>query len=542
MINNFNKIIYILLFFSLIKGQPDSRFRPFDWVQYSGAGAITSISEGYTFAYIATELGGLKRFNLFGNNFDDPITTAQGLKDNHITAVHFDTQTGLLWAASKDHIQYSFSREGDWYANDLQSLGLSKYDRVKRIGSSSQYIWLQARSSYVKIDHSSGILIGIYPSPDELSIQWSSGPYNGQPELREIYMNYSVMEGWMLNGDELIDRLGRRVEITTGALGRHGNVFTGSNDGTFFYGTTTMETFYPLVPDIENTDISALMAINDIIWLGSQDFITSKGISSLNTNTGESILFSFEETINMTPSPVYSIFVSNSEFWAGGEDIILFYDIKENYWRTIGEENGVPRGYIWDLHGGPIYIWAGSSSGISRIERSTRREAPSGIESLFDNIPVYDIEGIESEIWIGSRSGLFIFSQDDPKIRKAKDIGRKDFPELMLRITAIHEYDRSVYVVGDMGVVRFDKDQKEWNLVIPSGLYRNMPIYSFAVNKNYFFLGTEDGLIRINKKTGFVKDYAFNFLGQINEMLLEGRILWLGTTNGLVKFKWKRDL
>ena len=133
MINKYNIILILLFWPLLIKGQPDSRFRPFDWVQYRGAGSITSISEGYTFAYLGTELGGLKRFNLFGNNFDDPITTAQGLKDNHITAVHFDTQTGLLWVASKNHIQYSFSREGDWYANDLQSLGLSKYDNVKFI-------------------------------------------------------------------------------------------------------------------------------------------------------------------------------------------------------------------------------------------------------------------------------------------------------------------------------------------------------------------------------------------------------------------------
>jgi len=62
------------------------------------------------------------------------------------------------------------------------------------------------------------------------------------------------------------------------------------------------------------------------------------------------------------------------------------------------------------------------------------------------------------------------------------------------------------------------------------------------VNKRYLFLATEDGLVRVNKKTGFVKDYSFSFLGQGNEIVLEGNTLWLGTSNGLVKFKWKRDL
>ncbi|SVB67800.1 uncharacterized protein METZ01_LOCUS220654, partial [marine metagenome] len=70
--------IYLFIVLTQVCGQPDSRFRPFDWVLYRGAGPITSITEGYTFAYIGTESGGLKRFNLFGNNFDEPITTAQG--------------------------------------------------------------------------------------------------------------------------------------------------------------------------------------------------------------------------------------------------------------------------------------------------------------------------------------------------------------------------------------------------------------------------------------------------------------------------------
>ena len=53
-------------------------------------------------------MGGIKRFNLFGNYFDEPITTAQGLKDNFVSAVHFDKVTGLLWAASTNYLQYSF--------------------------------------------------------------------------------------------------------------------------------------------------------------------------------------------------------------------------------------------------------------------------------------------------------------------------------------------------------------------------------------------------------------------------------------------------
>ena len=542
MLQRFLFLLFVFFFISTLKGQPDSRFRPFDWVLYRGAGSITAITEGYTYAYIATESGGLKRFNLFGNNFEEPITSAQGLKDNQITATHFDMETGLIWVATPNHIQYSFSREGDWYARELQNLGLSRQDRIYQIGSTSNSIWLRARSSYVKLDHSSGILVGVYPTPDELDIVWSSGRYVGQTNLHEIFMNYTAMDGWILNGDEFIDPLGRRVEITTGLVARHGNVFVGTGDGTFFHGTTTMEAFYPMNPGITNTDVFGLYNDGNELWIGSADFIASKGISWMNPSSNESGVYEFEGTINMNPTSVYSLHVSNDELWAGGNELMLVYDMKEDSWRTLYEERGVPGGIIWDVYGDSTYIWVASSVGLRRIERATRREFPIGIENLFFNIPVYDIEGLDDDIWIGSRSGVFVFNKNNPQIQQAKDVGRKDFPELMIRITAIKEFDRVIYVAGEMGIAKFDPDEREWDLLFPSTVYHAIPVYSLVVNQKHLFLGTDDGLVRINKKTGFVREYNFPFIGQINELHLDGKTLWIGSSQGLIKFKWKRDL
>ena len=536
------RIILLLILLNDLYGQPDSRFRPFDWVLYGGASTISSITEGYTFAYIGTGSGGLKRFNLYGNYFDEPITTAQGLKNNNITAVHFDKSTGLLWVSTPDHIQYSFSREGDWYAFDLQNLGLSKYDQVKQVGSSNSYIWLRARSSFVKLDHSSGTLIGIYPSPDELDIEWSSGKYTGQSDIKEILLNYHIFDGWTLNGDQLLDRLGRISTISTGFIGNHGNVFLGSDNGVIFYGTTTMETLSPIIPDIENTDVLSLIYDGDELWIGSQDFVRSKGISNLDIRSFTSNMYSFEETINMTPSSIYSLYHSNYELWAGGEGLILYFDEKDDYWRTLGEGRGAPEGKIWDLYGDEIHIWAGSSSGIRRIDRAMMIEDPTGIETYFEQRPVYDIEGIEDLIWIGSRMGLFIFSNDNPQLLQATDMGRKNFPERLYKITAIEEYNRVIYIVGEMGIAKFDMEEKEWDSLFPSGIYHSKTIYSMAVNDKHLFLGTDKGLMRINKRTGLIKDYLFPFIGQVNEIVLEDKTVWLGTTTGLVKFKWKRDL
>jgi len=527
---------------SEIYSQFDSRFRPFDWTLYRAAGAITSITEGYTFAYIGTELGGVKRFNLFGNYFDDPITTAQGLKNNNITAIHFDAQTGLIWVATPDYIQYSFSREGDWFSSRLNTIGLSNSDRIIGIGSSNNYIWLQARSSFVKLDHSSGTLIGIFPLPDEISIDWSSAPYNSQDNLKNIFLNYNILEGWIFNGGALIDRMGRKSSISAGVLGRHGNVYAGTDEGTMFFGTTTMETLTPIMPDIVNSDVTDIYDDGEYFWIGSKDYITSKGISRIDPQSKTSQVYLFEETINMQPSSIYSLYFFDSELWAGGDDIILYFDSKENYWRTLSGTRDIPNGMIWDLCADDTHLWMASSQGLRRIERSTKSEDPIGIESFFDQVPVYDIEFIENQMWIGAKSGLFIYSNDNPQLVQASNYGRKNFHERFYDITVIENFDRVTYVAGDMGIAKFDFDKNEWDLIFSSVVYQNKKIYSLAINDKFLFLGTEIGLVRINRKTGLIKDYLFSFIGQVNDIILKGNLIWLGTETGLIKFKWKKDL
>ena len=88
----------------------------------------------------------------------------------------------------------------------------------------------------------------------------------------------------------------------------------------------------------------------------------------------------------------------------------------------------------------------------------------------------------------------------------------------------------------------FDIQSKEWELVSSSVVYDNKMIYSMSVNDNYLFLGTREGLSRINKKTGLIRNYSYPFIGQVNDLVLDGNTLWIGSVNGLIKFKWKRDL
>jgi hypothetical protein len=41
---------------------------------------------------------------------------------------------------------------------------------------------------------------------------------------------------------------------------------------------------------------------------------------------------------------------------------------------------------------------------------------------------------------------------------------------------------------------------------------------------------------------GFHKKYDYQFIGSINDIFVENNHVWLATNNGLIQFKWKKDL
>jgi len=179
----------ILTLISFIFCQPDNRFLPFDWVQYRQTGKVNSISFSDRYAYIGTDLGGLQRFNLFSNRFEESITRAQGLKSNIIKAVH-RASNGVLWIATPLGIEYSLNEEGDWRYINRDALQLPLGEVIYRIGESEQDIWLDTSTLVYRLDSITGVLTGIMANPD-VPVFWSSGLMSFETDLSSLFFDYS---------------------------------------------------------------------------------------------------------------------------------------------------------------------------------------------------------------------------------------------------------------------------------------------------------------------------------------------------------------
>ena len=534
--------VYFLFFISLCSSQPSAKYRPFDWLLFKEPGKINSISEGYEFLYIGTSHGGIYRYNLYGNQYDFPISTAQGLDNNNISSVHFDHSTGIIWASSYGALQYSYTREGDWRIIDLADIGLRNNDRIVQLGNSKNYIWAKASAVYVKLDKSSGVLAGIYPMPDEINIVWSSGKYNEQPEIASVLNNYALMSGWMTSGSKLIDGYGRYIDITSGLIGKHNDVWIGTSDGTLFQGNKTMEAMFPTEFGIRGSNINALFHNDEELWIGSKGYDIGRGVTKLNTRTFQTDHYDFDVTVNMNLTEIHSFYDFDNVLWVGGNSAILVFDKSENYWRTLGEERGIPNTDITSMVGDSNFVWIGSYRGIRQINRKTKREEQMGFEYLFYNHPVNDLFLNDYGVWIASRTGIYLYDKNNPQIMNALSIGDSylDFP--VSRVTSVFQQNNLIYFATNIGIIVFDTEEKFWDMAIPTSDYKGLDVNDILLLGKFCFIATDGGMFRINLKSKGVREYNFDFIGSVNTIENIGKYIWMGTSKGLIRFKWRKDL
>ena len=220
----------------------------------------------------------------------------------------------------------------------------------------------------------------------------------------------------------------------------------------------------------------------------------------------------------------------------------MVFDKAENYWRTLGEERGIPDSDISSIVGDSNFVWIGSYNGIRQIDRKTKREEPMGFEYLFYNHPVNDLALNDYGVWIASRTGIYLYDKNNPQIMNALSIGNSylDFP--VSRVTSIFQKDELLYFATNIGIVSFNLYEKFWDLAIPASDYKGLDVSDMLILGKFCFIGTVEGMFRVNLKSKRIREYNFEFIGSVNSIENIGKYIWMGTSEGLIRFKWRKDL
>jgi ligand-binding sensor domain-containing protein len=526
--------------------QPNSRHDPFDWVIFRKPGAIRSFTEGFSYIYIGTESAGIYRYSIYGHRFEVPITRAQGLSSNEITAIHFDKRTGTLWAATDESLDYTYTREGNWSSKRLDNYNLLSGVKIEQLGSSKNYLWALAGTLYLKLDRLSGIFLGSMPFPDEMEINWSSGPIRYAEGVDDLLMEYTVMDGWLLNLDTFISPFGKTVRATTIYKGSTNALWVGSDSGIIFQGDPYLKSFYPLTYGLANTDVQA-MTYEFPSWLGGRTHPGDPGaVTLVDPERGYFTWFEGETAINVDQLEVFGNCSVENEVWFGGQNAIYVYNQKDDFWRTLDAARGLPIGRIKALEPDTHFVWVASAYEIKKINIKTKRSEASTLSGSLQNNFIHDIALINNKLWVSTEYMLLCYDIDSETLLPFRHVGNvdaiNDRLEPMTRFFALHADETKLYAGTNQGIIAYNNVNSSWEVIAEPTIYNNDFVKELNVYKKQLFIITERGLTRMHMKKQFQRQYNYPFIGIVNDLYVTRDRLWLATDNGLIQFSWKKDL
>ena len=281
--------------------------------------------------------------------------------------------------------------------------------------------------------------------------------------------------------------------------------------------------------------------INGNIWIGTELGLNklSKDFKVLETYTSE--------------SEIYNIFCDdeNGFVWAGSDSSgLLKIDTKtkevKQYINNIEDLNSLPANQVGAIiRDSKGNLWVGTTNGLARYNEKNDSFDVYKNKVYDKNSLVYNdvrsiIEDREGVLWVGTYSGISIF--DTESSIKYYNAGLDDgylLSENMVH--GIYEDDEGYLWIGSRtkGVNIIDRENNtsksinmENNNVIQSNSINDITVY-----KDFIFVATDAGVLKINKKENTIQNYNLED-GLIGEnvkdiFVCDKNYLWIGSTNGL---------
>lgn len=526
-----------------LRSQPDPRFESFDWVVYRNPGHINAFSEGYVYMYIASSEGGIHRYNLFSNRFEEPISMAQGLSTNRMFTVYFDKVTGILWSLTENGVEFSGSRSGDWTLIPWDELGVNYLHSNIRMGSSVHYIWIRIGTTYFKLDHINGIMLGMSAHPDEDGITWSSRRLVQGEGDKDILMDYTILDGWLYDLDRFMNSNGEYEEIVTLYAGdQFQNLWVGTDRGTVLTGSLRSKLLIPHRVGIGNTDVTTILEGNQF-WLGGRNKYRGQGITIWDPANNTSDIRPVESSIISNERSVYTGKRIGNRIWFGTDSGVLVYESKERYWTQLDEKDGVPPGTVLSITGDTASVWLGSSRGLTAYHAQDVDSVTEAIVDFFYNRRINDVLLENNLLWVADDYSLILadLSNELTFAFDSNDFLAGKNGSMVTRFWQIGTFDDAIYVGTMNGIFRYEPAGNKWNLVIDPALYKNSRISDLKFYGHYCFIGKDDGLTIVDMQRNWFRNYDYPFVGRIFTMVPEEEIIWLGTDRGLIKFLWNKD-
>lgn len=457
---------------------------------YTSLRFVYSVVESQDYLYFGTR-GGIARWNRFRERWELPLTTADGLRDNEVRRLAYDPSTDELFADTRLGVSVYRSLTREWY--DVATF------------------------------------------PEAQTEPWAP------IDLGRFFLPF----GWdaMTPGYVTDDRM-RSFPVRGAYKDSYSRLWIGTWGNFVWRSDPAGYEVAPVRWGLYNEDVSAIYLDSVKMCFGSLNYFGSESaVSLLDRRTNEWRYYESRLIPGFGSAHVTRIVgePNGRVLWLGTDQGVVRFDTEKDEFRTYNEHHGLWDSDILSLSLDGDILWVGTEFGINGIYIPE--------DSVFDattdlvyGTRVYDIAVTDDVVWIGTDLGLFRLNKPTPVWKR---FSYADSP-LEGRVRALGTDGQYLYVGSDRGIVMIDRlgikpiQTYESPSIIPV-----RDIYDIAVTDTIVWAATGSGLLRFVPAT-----HERRFFGRADGMLddivedivVDGDYLWLGTLHGANRFRWNNPL
>ena len=518
-----------IFFLEILVAQVDQRFDLFDWEIMRQNESINSISEGYQYVFFATNANGILRFNKFSRKFDSNIYLGQGIKSKEIKHVYFDKNTGILWIIGNEGIEFSNDRKGNWNNIEFQRLNVKSLRNIEDFGASRNFLWIKTNSRYIKLDHVSATFLGIFAYPDEGNIDWGDINFSSNYEFNNFSLeDYFIEQGWLLSNKSASDNNGVFHNYKTFLKTQNGFSWIGLSNGQLLFIDDFSKTITPKDVGI-SVSIPLTISIGKKLWIAGINNNQYSSITSIENNFSKVRNFLETNYSGFFRSDFYCSEYIDDEVWFGSDGKVIIYDERNDFFRTLGYEKGIPIQKIEFIKYFNDKVYIASYSELIVLDIKSKKIVNSQISDLIkkNNLFIDYLEVVDSKLYITLDGRTYLFDENENiNFDKFEYLVKDNF-----RVEGIYGYGEYLFFSSKKGILNLRDNE-----LIPSSLYFNFRVNDVLKLNNILYIGTSGGLaiydLELKQLNNF---YDFSFIRNIFKVELVGDFLVLLTSTGLIK-------
>jgi len=340
-----------------------------------------------------------------------------------------------------------------------------------------------------------------------------------------------------MNDGRLVDRMGRYFSFAEMIKDGQGNYWIGTwGDGA---GSSSSSGLIELLPNgLLQPRVNSIYNDEGTLWISG---------AALNAErTGVTIFRPYDKSFSYIESGLSRDFPSvdvnciagdSSTIYLGTEYGVLYVDRdSRQILKKVNRKYGLTNDDVLSLATSGDSIFVGTAEGLNMVLPLKDSLGIGGPTQLLHDV-IYDLEVVDTTLWIASSSGAYRWYWTTDKLQQYQD------PHLVIfsKCLAIARWKNFLWLASSDGLVKLNLETGE-----------TTPFRSVMSNQNYRALAVNDTVAAISSNHGMTilfhaneKPFEREFTtddglpsSYVFDLVLDGDYIWIGTDKGLTRFLW----